>query len=83
MFAHILRTLPPSANFVFYVLDRLGPLPRHRILDETKLPDRTLGYALETLLNRGLVIKMSDGKDGRLRIYKIPSPIIVSNIYQF
>ncbi|NHK31686.1 MAG: MarR family transcriptional regulator [Asgard group archaeon] len=77
MFAGILRTLPPSANFVFYVLDRLGPLPRHRLLDETKLPDRTLGYALETLLKKGLVIKMLDQKDARLRIYNIPSPIIL------
>ncbi|NHJ06330.1 MAG: MarR family transcriptional regulator [Candidatus Heimdallarchaeota archaeon] len=81
MFAHILRSLPPSANFVFYVLDRLGPLPRNRILDETRLPDRTLGYALETLLKQGLVIRVSDGKDGRLRIYKIPSPIIVSKTF--
>jgi hypothetical protein len=77
MFAGILRTLPPSANFVFYVLDRLGPLPRHRLLDETKLPDRTLGYALETLLKKGLVTKMLDEKDARLRIYNIPSPIIL------
>ncbi|NHJ41394.1 MAG: MarR family transcriptional regulator [Asgard group archaeon] len=77
MFAGILRTLPPSANFVYYVLDRLGPLPRHRILDETNLPDRTLGYALETLLKKGLVIKILDKKDARIRIYNIPSPIIL------
>jgi hypothetical protein len=77
MFAGVLRTLPPSANFVFYVLDRLGPLPRHRLLDETNLPDRTLGYALEALLKRGLVTKMLDEKDARIRIYNIPSPIII------
>ena len=56
MFAHVLRTLPPSANFVFYVLDRHGPMPRRQLLDETNLPDRTLGFALESLLKRGLVI---------------------------
>ena len=78
MFAHVLRTLPPSANFVFFVLDRHGPMPRRRLLVETNLPDRTLGYALETLLDRGLVIKVSDRKDGRLRIYQIPSPIILT-----
>lgn len=77
MFAGILRSLPPSANFVFYVLDRLGPLPRYRLLDETNLPDRTLGYALETLLKKGLVIRMLDEKDARIRIYNIPSPIIL------
>ena len=78
MFANILRTLPPSANFVFYVLDRLGPLPRNRILNETKLPDRTVGYALEILLKKGLVTRMLDEKDARLRIYQVPSPIILT-----
>ncbi|MCK5046096.1 MAG: MarR family transcriptional regulator [Candidatus Heimdallarchaeota archaeon] len=78
MFAFILRTLPPSANYVFYVLDRLGPMPRYSILDETNLPDRTLGYALDILLKRGLVVRMLDKKDARLRIYQIPSPIIIT-----
>jgi DNA-binding MarR family transcriptional regulator len=75
MFAPILSKLSPSANFVYYVLVRLGPMPRHRILDETNLPDRTIGYALETLLRNGLVDRMSDEKDARLRIYLIPSPV--------
>jgi len=75
MFAPILSKLSPSANFVYYVLNRLGPMPRYRILDETKLPDRTVGYALETLLRYGLVDRMSDEKDARLRIYLIPSPV--------
>ncbi len=78
MFAYILKTLPPSANFVFYVLERKGPMARYRILNETNLPDRTLGYALDSLLKKGLVIRVSDGKDRRLRIYQIPSPIIVT-----
>ena len=75
MFAHILRTLPPSANFVFYILEQLGPMPRYRILNITKLPDRTIGYALEALLEKGLVIRLSDTKDKRKRIYKIFSLI--------
>ena len=58
MFAPILSKLSPSANFVYYVLNRLGPMPRHRILDETNLPDRTVGYALEILLRNGLVDRM-------------------------
>lgn len=78
MFAYILKTLPPSANFVFYVLERNGPMPRYRLLNETNLPDRTLGYALDNLLKKGLVVRVSDGKDKRLRIYQIPSPIIVT-----
>ncbi|NHJ84297.1 MAG: MarR family transcriptional regulator [Asgard group archaeon] len=78
MFAHILRTLPPSANFVFYVLDRSGPLPRHELLAETNLPDRTLGFALEVLLKKGLVVRILDKKDARLRIYHIPSPIMLT-----
>ena len=78
MFVHVLRKLPPSAAFVFYVLDRQGPLPRYRLLDETMLSDRTLGYALEILLRKGLVERTLDQKDARLRIYQIPSPIVVS-----
>lgn len=78
MFAHILRSLPPSASFVFYVLDRNGPMPRYRILSETRLSNRTIGYALEKLLEKGLVTRMSDEKDGRVKIYQIPSPIIIS-----
>ncbi|MFX1538561.1 MAG: MarR family transcriptional regulator, partial [Promethearchaeota archaeon] len=74
-FAYILRTLPPSANFVFYVLERLGPLPRYKLLDETGLPDRTIGYALEILLKKGLVIRTNDKSDARLRIYQIFSPL--------
>ncbi len=71
MFANILSKLSPSANFVYYVLNRLGPMPRHRILDETNLPDRTVGYALEILLRFGLVDRMNDENDARLRIYLI------------
>jgi NAD+ kinase len=77
MFASVLRDLPPSANFVFYVLDRLGPMPRYKLLNETRLPDRTLGFALEILLKKGLVSKTLDHKDARIRIYQIPSPIII------
>jgi DNA-binding MarR family transcriptional regulator len=53
-------------------------MPRYSILDETNLPDRTLGYALDILLKRGLIVRMLDKKDARLRIYQIPSPIIIT-----
>ncbi|MBD3190908.1 MAG: winged helix DNA-binding protein [Candidatus Heimdallarchaeota archaeon] len=49
-------------------------MPRYKILKETMLSDRTLGYALETLLKEGLVVKKTDETDGRLRIYEIQSP---------
>ena len=77
MFANILRTLPPSANYIFYVLSRLGPLPRYLILNETNLPDRTVGFALEILVKKGLVVRVLDKNDARVRIYQIPSPIII------
>jgi DNA-binding transcriptional ArsR family regulator len=71
VFAYKLRTLPPSATFVFYVLDKKGPLRRYQLLTETMLSDRTLGYALEKLLDEGLVKKTIDEKDARMRVYQI------------
>ena len=70
--------MPPSANFVFYVLQRHGPMPRYRLLSETNLPDRTLGHALELLLAKGLVIRMLDTKDARIRLYDIAKPLITT-----
>ncbi|MCF2143054.1 MAG: MarR family transcriptional regulator [Candidatus Heimdallarchaeota archaeon] len=78
MFASILRTMPPSANYVFYVLQQQGPMPRYRLLLETNLSDRTLGYALELLLEKGLVIRMLDSKDARIRLYAIVQPKITT-----
>jgi len=76
MFASILRTMPPSANYVFYVLRQFGPMPRYRLLSETNLSDRTLGYALELLLAKGLVVRMLDSKDARIRLYDVANPIL-------
>ena len=52
----ILR-LPPSAKFILYLLKLKGPMNRKRIIQETLMPDRTVGFALKLLLERNIVRK--------------------------
>ena len=48
--------LPPSAKFIYYVLKRNGgEAPEILLLEETKLPRRTLSYGLKVLESREFV----------------------------
>ena len=47
--------LPPSALYVEDVVERLGPITRQEILEETGIPERTLDDALDRLENCGRV----------------------------
>ncbi|MHA1263862.1 MAG: hypothetical protein ACTSRS_01385 [Candidatus Helarchaeota archaeon] len=49
--------LPPSAKFILYLLKFRGPLNRKRIIQETMMPDRTVGFALKMLLEKQLIKK--------------------------
>ena len=46
---------PPSAKFVYKILEREGPLTRSEIEDETLLPSRTVTYAISRLRERSIV----------------------------
>jgi hypothetical protein len=52
-----LMKLPPSAKFILYLLKLKGPMNRKRIIQETLMPDRTVGFALKLLLNESLIEK--------------------------
>jgi DNA-binding transcriptional ArsR family regulator len=54
--------LPPSAKFILFLLKLKGPLNRKRIIQETMMPDRTVGFALKKLLEKELIEKV-DLKD--------------------
>lgn len=49
--------LPPSAKFILYLLKLKGPMNRKRIIKETLMPDRTVGFALKLLLDKNLISK--------------------------
>ena len=50
--------LPPSAKFIIYLLKK-GPMNRKRLIQETLMPDRTVGFALKLLLEEGFITKES------------------------
>ena len=52
-----LMKLPPSAKFILFLLKLKGPLNRKRIIEETMMPDRTVGFALKLLVKSRLVKK--------------------------
>ena len=49
--------LPPSAKFILYLLKLKGPMNRKRIIQQTLMPDRTVGFALKLLLDKNLIYK--------------------------
>lgn len=51
------ESLPPSAEFVRYVLAERGPTSRPDLLDETNRAESTLDYALDVLEEEGLLIR--------------------------
>ncbi len=50
--------LPPSAKFILYLLKLKGPMNRKGIIEETMMPDRTVGFALKKLLEKNLIQKI-------------------------
>ena len=62
-FQHEVMRLGPSAKFVMYLLRQKGPMSRKRIISETMMPDRTVGFALKVLLQKGLIEKMNSFPD--------------------
>ncbi|TFG30924.1 winged helix-turn-helix transcriptional regulator [Candidatus Thorarchaeota archaeon] len=63
--------LPPSAKLVLKVLEYQGQLSQKEIIEETKLPPRTVRYALSLLMSEGLVMKHLSLRDSRQGIYKV------------
>ncbi|MHA1130643.1 MAG: hypothetical protein ACTSRC_17030 [Candidatus Helarchaeota archaeon] len=61
--------LPPSAKFILYLLKLKGPMNRKRLIQETLMPDRTVGFALKLLLNEQIIEK-EDPAAARQRLPK-------------
>jgi len=65
------QELPPSAKLVLKVLEYQGQLSQKEIIEETKLPPRTVRYALSLLMSEGLVLKRLSLRDSRQGIYQV------------
>lgn len=61
--------MPKSAVSILRVLTSFGKASRREILIETKMPERTVRYALGVLKRKGLVREFLDF-DARSRIYE-------------
>jgi len=57
-YQHEIMRLSPSAKFILYLLKQKGPMNRKRIINETMMPDRTVGFALKMLLEKNLIEKV-------------------------
>lgn len=68
------QELPPSAKLVLKVLEYQGQLSQKEIIEETKLPPRTVRYALSLLMSEGLVSKRLSLRDSRQGIYQVKKP---------
>ena len=65
--------LPPSAKYVYHVLENAEDeqLTRSELIDQTKLPERTVDDALHTLKNRDYVFTSRKSTDLRQVVCKI------------
>ncbi|MCX8189123.1 MAG: hypothetical protein N3F64_05380 [Nitrososphaeria archaeon] len=66
-----LEGLPPSAKLVYKILEYEGPLNRIELISRTGLPSRTVDYALNLLVGKGVVVRKQVDKDARMSIYAI------------
>ena len=65
------KDLPPSAKLVFKILSYEGDLTQKEIINATGLPERTVRYALELLLRKGLITQSPYLNDARQTVYGV------------
>jgi DNA-binding MarR family transcriptional regulator len=66
-----LRELPPSAKLVVKTLEYEGRLTQAELVESTRLPDRTVRYALRELEDEDLVTSRISFADARQRVYSL------------
>ncbi|MES3161855.1 MAG: ArsR family transcriptional regulator [Halorubrum sp.] len=69
-----LEPLPPSAKLVYYVLDAEGRFDQTGLADETRLSTRTVRFAVEKLVDAGLVEEGLCPTDARRSVYRAIEP---------
>ncbi|GAB3669511.1 MarR family transcriptional regulator [Halopiger thermotolerans] len=68
---HDLEDLPPSAKFVLWVLEDIGPVTQQELCEEITLPARTVRWALTRLEDEGIVESTPYTRDARQDVYTI------------
>jgi len=66
-----LRALPPSAKLVAKTLEYEGRLTQAELVESTRLPNRTVRYALRELEDEELVTSRISFADARQRVYSL------------
>ncbi len=62
---------PPSAKFIFRLLEDQGPLNEKQLISESGLPERTVRSAITELLNRKLIQRVPSLRDTRESIFTL------------
>jgi DNA-binding MarR family transcriptional regulator len=70
-FERRLCELPPSAKLVAKVLETESPLSQGQLAEESRLPDRTVRYALNRLEDESLVESRYSFHDARKQVYAL------------
>ena len=65
------KNLPPSAKLVFKILSYEGDLTQKEVINATGLPERTVRYALDLLLRKGLITQSPYLNDARQTVYGV------------
>ncbi len=65
------KDAPPSAKFIYKLLEYEGTMTQKEIVSESNLPSRTARHALEYLLNIGLVERHLTLRDTRQSVYMV------------
>lgn len=76
--AETLLPLPPSAKLILRMLEYEGPMNYEKLLERTALPERTLRYGLNRLVESGLVKKYNDPSDARRKLYALADSLKTS-----
>jgi len=66
--------LPPSAKLVYKVLETGEPLTQKAIIEKTRLPPRTVRYAIRRLKTNAFLKERLSFMDARQSIYSISEP---------
>ena len=67
----LLSPLPPSAKLVYYVLEAEGRFDQTGLAEETRLSTRTVRFAVEKLIDVGLVEEGFCPTDARRSVYEV------------